>query len=811
MSKRSLFLLAGMGLVLAVGMGAAAADSGRDTAGRLDFSTAVIVAPPNLGPAEEKAVTVLREEIQKRTGIRLEQAAQWPESRRPVIALGLQSQVKQFAGPLTAELEKTRAPGPEGFVLTVQRQPQEAILIAASDSRGLLYGVGRLLRNMELAPHAALVPEGLRIATAPKYPLRGHQLGYRPKVNAYDAWSEAQFDQYIRELALFGANSIELVPPRTDDQRASRHMKVAPLEMMARLSQIIDSYGMDVWIWYPNMGKDYTDETAVRAELAEREEIFRRLKRIDHVFVPGGDPGDLSMEALFPWLDRVAALLHKYHPRAKIWVSPQGFQASDRRRLDVFYKHVNDEPAWLGGVVYGPWISVPLPQLRNAIAKEIKIRNYPDITHSVVCQYPVHDWDLAFALTLHRECYNPRPLAMKNIHNLFADYTCGSLCYSEGINDDVNKFVWLDQDWDPATPVVETLRQYARLFIHPDFGDELAQSFLAEERNWEGPLAVSRQVDVTLQQWRQLENSVPPTAREDYRFQMGLLRAYYDAYVKRRLIHETELEALATDVLRMQSAQGSFAALEKAESILQRACTEPVAADLKQKCEALSDALFEKIGSQLDVKKHGAQSRTRGAFMDGIDEPLNNAAWLRVQFRRIREIADEPARQQAIDGILNRTNPGPGGFYDSLGTPGGDKRVVSPVPWAEDPGSMKSPRTDFPYDLELPGYRDVPLAWRKQKSTIFETPLRIAYENLDPRATYSIRAVYAGEFTKPSSLVANDAYVIHRQLHGTRPLVREFPIPAEATASGRLQLVWRGGGVAEAWLIRHPRGNANPH
>ena len=48
---------------------------------------------------ERKAVTVLCEEIEKRTGIQLKQATQWPDSPTPVIALGLQSQVKQFAGP----------------------------------------------------------------------------------------------------------------------------------------------------------------------------------------------------------------------------------------------------------------------------------------------------------------------------------------------------------------------------------------------------------------------------------------------------------------------------------------------------------------------------------------------------------------------------------------------------------------------------------------------------------------------------------------------------------------------------------------
>ena len=55
------------------------------------------------------------------------------------------------------------------------------------------------------------------IATAPAYKVRGQQLGYRPKTNAYDAWSVPMWEQYIRELAIFGNNTIELIPPRSDD------------------------------------------------------------------------------------------------------------------------------------------------------------------------------------------------------------------------------------------------------------------------------------------------------------------------------------------------------------------------------------------------------------------------------------------------------------------------------------------------------------------------------------------------------------------------------------------------------------------
>jgi hypothetical protein len=58
---------------------------------------------------------------------------------------------------------------------------------------------------------------------------------------------------------------------------------------------------------------------------------------------------------------------------------------------------------------------------------------------------------MTLALTLGREFVNPRPRDEKHIHNLYCRYMVGSVCYSEGINDDLNKFIWLDQEWNPDT------------------------------------------------------------------------------------------------------------------------------------------------------------------------------------------------------------------------------------------------------------------------------------------------------------------------------------------------------------------------
>ncbi|MHC4474755.1 MAG: hypothetical protein ACYTEL_03865 [Planctomycetota bacterium] len=772
----------------------------------LDFSDCVIVAPPQLGKVEDKAVFVLQEEIEKRTGIQLVRIDRLPDEANAVIAVGLQSQMAQFQVLFRHDNLAVGAEATEGFSLLVQGPPRQSAIVAGKDARGVLYGVGRLLRRMELRQGSILVPEGSSIVTAPRNPLRGHQLGYRPKTNSYDAWSPAQYDQYIRELALFGSNAIEIIPPVSDDDYISRHM-ADPMETMIKHTEIIDSYGLDVWIWYPNVGKDYKSDSGIEKELAEREEVFKKLKRIDHILIPAGDPGRLHPDVFFPFAEKVAKILAKYHPKSRIWASPQAMHPT-REWLSSFYEHVNKKPAWLGGVVFAPWIKTPLPKMRQIVDKQYKIRRYPDITHNVACQYPVRNWDLALALTLHRECFNPRPVAMKVIHNAFDKYACGSLTYSEGIHDDINKFVWGDQDWDPSMSVIETLRDYCRLYISPDFAEGLAQGFMAQERNWEGPLATNDQVDITLRQWQDLEKKVPEHVRNNYRFQMGLLRAYYDAYIKRRLIHETELEANAIEVLRFAQDIGALKAVAEAEKILQKAKTEPVAVDYKRKCEALSDSLYELIGCQLTVKKHGAKHRTRGAFMDGIDEPLNNVNWLTSQFKEIRSLGGEPAKIEAIDKVVNRTNPGPAGFYDNMGSATSLRRIVNNVAWEDDPGTLMSPRIAFYYRVDDDEDRDIPMAWKNQVCTIYETPLKLAYDDLDPEATYRVRVTYKGKRGKMVRLHADDDYQIHDLVKTQDPPIREFPIPKEATQDGRLELKWtcdegrRGSQVCEIWLMK---------
>src|SRR5262249_10310895 len=150
---------------------------------------------------------------------------------------------------------------------------------------------------------------------------------------------------------------------------------------------LLDEYGLDVWIWYPAMDKDYTDAATTESALNEWGDVFKKLPRVDAVFVPGGDPGHTQPKVLMTLLEKQTAVLHKYHPKAQMWVSPQGF---NQEWLDEFIGILNrEQPQWLSGVVFGPQVRIGIDELRAKVPRRYPIRHYPDITHSLQSQYPV--------------------------------------------------------------------------------------------------------------------------------------------------------------------------------------------------------------------------------------------------------------------------------------------------------------------------------------------------------------------------------------------------------------------------------------
>jgi hypothetical protein len=799
----------------------------------IDLRDCAIVLGSSPTPRESKAAQVLLEEAEKRCGIRwpLQRAGKQPAKARIFLATR-QSAAKlphrNFASDAALHSLK-----PDGFLLRSGRDANGPwIAVLGADERGLLFGVGKLLRLIDFGRQQAFLAENhLQSVSNPEYKLRGHQLGYRPKTNAYDAWSVEMWDQYIRDLAIFGTNAIELIPPRSDDLPDSPHFPLPPAQMMVEMSRIADSYGLDVWVWYPAMDRDYSDPATVQSALQEWGRVFAMLPRLNAVMVPGGDPGHTEPKYLLALLEKQKKDLRQYHPQGQIWVSPQGFTTAWMQEFVQIVRQP-DTQKWLDGIVLGPMLRTPQSELLKTLPASYSIRCYPDITHGLQCQYPVPDWDVAYALTEGREVINPRPRGEANILRRTLPGTAGFITYSEGCNDDVNKFVWSALGWDSRQPVIDVLRDFAHYFIGRDEAEGFAQGLMHLESNWKGPLATNSGVEVTLERLQDMERSCSPAVMQNWRFQQGLYRAYFDAFVRSRLLHETAQVQQARNQLERMLAIGWGAVplhiggqpatmppngldpgplLAAAQVALEETMVHPAASELRTRIDELGAALFQSIRMQLAVERYQGEAVNRAANLDTLDTPVSDTMWMRRQVIEIRKLTDPMAQVAAVHALLFRTDPGPGGFYDALGNVSSRPHLVPGPGATQDPDFRRSALIGFNYPDTLQS--KAPMAWKCWAETLYDTPLVLHYPRLDPKASYRLRVVYSGDAPHIKlRLMANDTQEVHPyMLRAWPPAPQEFPLPPEATSSGKLKLAWtrepglggngRGCQVAEVWLI----------
>jgi len=724
-------------------------------AGRIDLRRVTVVARSgDLPNAERTAAAMLVEEIANHCGVRLPVSTEWPE-----------------AGPVIAITSVPRGgTRPEGYRLYVEQHGSSPVVwIAGADARGALFGAGRLLRELDWAEGDIWLGSALDISSAPAYPIRGHQLGYRAQANSYDAWDAAQFQKYIRELTFFGVNSIEGIP--FQDLRPTPVMKTGRREMNKAIGEICQRYGLDYWLWLP--AEFDLNQTAERTRLLDQcEELFHDCP-VTGIFFPGGDPGSNPPELVLPFLEDLSRRMLPIHPAARIWISLQWFNAA---QIDFIYRYIEREsPKWFAGLVAGP-SSPPAALTRQRLPKPYKLRLYPDLTHNKLCQYEVPQWDQAYALTLGREAVNPRPAEFAGIHNRYAPYSDGFISYSDGVHDDVNKTVYSALSWDPRADLRDILTDYARAYFRPAIAAEAADAILALERNWHGPLVDNGAVEGTLLAWRGLERKAPQLAG-NWRWQMCLLRANYDAYVRRRLIRETGLESDANRI--MAGAEDPEEAMTAAMKVLNRVVDQPESPELRARILDLCEALFRSIGLQTSVPKYHAIGAERGAVLDFVDYPLNNRWWLEDEFRKIRSMATREEKLRRLRELASWEDPGPGSFYDSVGNLSKSPRVIRADINPSSPSSISEPGITFWWWDQ--GKSRARLSW--QATT---WPIAVVYEGLAEDGRYVVQSTGYGQ----ALLRINGERVTATRDGREMGEKKEFPVDPKFLKGGRLVLTW---------------------
>ncbi len=513
----------------------------------------------------------------------------------------------------------------------------------ASRLRSFIYAFAQYLKKAILVNGTIELVDCIDGTYIPSKRIRGHQLGYRTTPNSYDAWDLDMYCRYYKDLLFMGCNTVEHIPYERGVSKRNKLMKYDEEEFLIEASRMADCLDLDISLWFPN-SEETLQEACIR-----REKVFSSLPRLNYVFPPGGDPGELEPDELFERCDAFRKILKKYHPDAELWPSAQQPHSMPFWGED-FLKAIEKYPNAIDGVITGPNRAFDLDILRQRLPSKYDIRLYPDITHNVRCEYPVHfdrdDWHYALTTALSRECINPRPVEYKKIYESTKGYVIGSVSYSEGINDDVNKYVWSSLDFDDTQPLYEILKDYARLFYVGSDPDTVADAILALERNWEGNPEENPHIETTLNMWIDIGNG-NPSLSNSWRYNTMLFRACCDAFIRRKLIFENHLVAKAKAEIRTGN-------IVNAEVILKT--------DLPEKCRALrrtirtlGDTLFKQIGLQLDVENYCADNPERGATLDTIDLPITDKEWL---LNKINDSASLPdcERINYLRRIVDRNN-----------------------------------------------------------------------------------------------------------------------------------------------------------
>ena len=804
----------------------------------IDLSEAMVIATDD-GVVARTAQRMIVEEVRKRSRVELVLAGRFTEGECPAIVLcqvdNPPEQLRDFVADMNVP-EKA-----EGYAIAVCTDRKIPIVtLAGRDEDGILFAAGRLLLQMKMREGQVALPEGYRIATAPRYPHRGHQIGYRSLSHCYDAWSAETYEQYMRELAVFGANAFETTSFRNPDSRDRPHAKLTRGEMAAAWSRICLDYGFEFWLFSNAAGGRGESSDDLERAIDRRLDILRAIPYLDHLYLTGGDghTDQMRPDQMVEWVGRLAEEARKVHPNLGVWVSNQGFAPEQNNWFFCYLQQ--EQPEWLTGVVYGPWTRILLDEQRERTPKQYPIRRYSDIGHCVRAQYPVAGWDRAFARTLGREPFAPRPRWHARIHNLFDEYADGFVTYSDGVGDDLNKFVWTALGWDPDRDLHEIVLDYARFFFGWEIAEQVRQGLFMLEENFTGSLAENEGIGETFALWIDLEEKADKTLLANWRFQECLLRAYYDHYTRLRLLKANDIEERACAALKKAPDIGVEEAITAARAILAEPDQDEQTDRLKSRILRLGAELFDSIGAQLDVETYKASNSERGAVLDFLDTPLNNSRWIEHELDAIlagkttasmpEKTCDGDVRLARLARVAGWENPGPKGFYDDLGCSWKQPHLVKPKSLWDDPAGVTTPREEHTLDSGEP-YR---LSWLDVEEALNATPLVLRYEGLDPETLYRVRVTYLGRYNATARLVADGVYEIHgaygHSLQGVRyapemdsaavveveedsPMLEvtplEFVIPHKATADGVLELTWerltgRGVQVAEVWLIAEP-------
>jgi hypothetical protein len=217
------------------------------------------------------------------------------------------------------------------------------------------------------------------------------------------------------------------------------------------------------------------------------------------------------------------------------------------------------------------------------------------------------------------------------------------------------------------------------------------------------------QVNETIANFANIERTMSPRMRWQWRLQQLMYRANYDKLLQVRLVAEREGEVTALRILRAGLPRRSTAWLSTHQGVISSTAIAALMANATaalSKAAALSEtaslpywiemrvwaeAVFQSTHQQFSVPIYGGEYTRRGSNLDLAKMPLSNAPYLLQSFVEIRKKSSPEEQAQMLTQLAYWDDAGDGGFYDDLGEVGNSPRFVHAVhvpDWGDQTGDQ---------------------------------------------------------------------------------------------------------------------------
>jgi len=755
-------------------------------------------------------------------------------------------------------------PGPEGFVL--QSLSSSELVVIGSDTRGVLYAVGEILRQAVGRGDAIEFPTDLEVRQSPRFRYRGTLVSQGHTITQLTnarKWTVQEWHDALLNYALAGANTFE-VP--WQGEGGHLYELVRDYDLIA-LTDVNGNAGQGPEEWQAKeaIGRlGYLCPSvpeARKALLEQREVLFKSMPFYDIVRYKSGDGGGCECSKCAPYggtfirlCEDYTRLLHKYHPETIVFA---GNQKLDNAGEQAIFDYLQAEPReWLSGIVYGPgsnamgWmpgrrqdhrvdlfeyagfgaLGGYLKEMLHQLPPQQSIFLFSDFTHWVYSQYGLMDhelipdrnyqlppkWDFwmysrnpdpHLYRVYNRRTFNARPRNYYRVAMETLPYVIGDCTYSEGHHDHFNQWMYQRLLWNPHRSLDEVVMEYARVHFGPEAAPLMADAIMQHELNLQTPIESNPGIDRIIEV---LEKAAGAMSAElmarDYLWRQHMQKAYLDKYVQLDVRRQMQAVADSETKLREALERGD---LERAlAEVLQMLDDKPATAEM-----ARLKAKAKRLGEESD-RIYGV--RSEGFF--NLKHDYVGRGWLRREIERAMA-AQGDVQREIVRRIVYYEDAGEGGFYDDAGNPDKSPHLVYGWPYGEGGFSESNRKSQ----------RTMAFTTDEEKGVTFQ------YNGLDPRAQYRVRftlvrPVYLPRFAirqpqRKESIYADGVPLVKNlELPPFESEFFEFEIPKEATSDGELTIwfekqagigewpesdviLWRNTGgwgtlVSEVWLMK---------